>query len=58
MNKYDLFAAYVDKGAPRDTFAAFMEPDANAFGKAVIEYMHWYSETRARVVALQRSLSP
>jgi hypothetical protein len=57
MNKYDLFCAYVDKGTPRDTWAAFMENDANAFGKAVIDYMHWCSETRARVVALQRSLS-
>jgi hypothetical protein len=57
MQKYELFDAFVAKEAPREAFAAFLEDDANTFGKAIIAHVHWCSETRARIVAIQRSLS-
>jgi hypothetical protein len=57
MVKYDYFHTWMHKDASSEAYAAFMEDDANAFGKAIIEYSHWCGVARARVVALQRKLA-
>jgi hypothetical protein len=57
MVKYGYFHRWMHADAPREAYTAFLEDDANNFGKAIIEYSIWCSGARVRVIGLQRKLA-